>query len=892
MGDKTYLEQALQVANKIVAQCEGKNKKWEDPDFPCSQTSLYRKKKPSVSVASWKRPNELVSNPKLFVDGVESGDVCQGSLGDCYFLGALAVIATRRDLLLPLFVSARPSLGFYQVRFFKNGSWQIVTIDDRLPVNASNKLVFAHCKDDNEMWVPLIEKAYAKLHGYYEAIESGSISSALMDMTGEAAQSYDFSQGEGADLIKSGKFWSLLETFEKEKYLMGCSCRKGGIESDTGMGILGNHAYSVLQAVQVSSKDRLLRIRNPWGHTEWRGKWSDNSKEWTPALMQKLGHSAEDDGTFFMSYEDFLNQFDNLFVCRLLTDQVGHIYQHLTLDHEWTKQTAGGCSNHPTWRQNDQWALTVTKKTESFICLMQPDQRMIQGKEEYKHSLGFTIFKSDNSRKLVSPEPSKVIKQVAYVPGRHVSTLVDLDVGQYIFVPTTFDPVIMPYWVHIFSYHPVTVDQIPDGPGNASAYVKGKWQGKSSGGCFNHQTWVDNPKYWIKFESKKSSNTNIEISLTQGDGKVCFIGLYIFGNYQDGSPLSTNQVAKSVQCTNKSQLSVELSMPTNGSYVIMPVTFKPGEQNTFDLALYTQEKVSLYELNGPANARMTSAKVPDYHVTKKSMVAGTSVKVLTNTGTGKLDADSVTVLKTNSSKPSPSSPSTNTSPSPFATGTAAGRTTTSPTSTYKSPTSTTTTTSTYKSPTSTTTTTTKTKDVEVPKASYNKPSPSSPSSSSSSKPEATMSKSTSSPSLPKFGGLFGGKKADDAPKTQRDPPPPKPSTTTTTYSRSTTTGSTPVKTKDVDVPKAQYKPRPSAPVASKPTPAPKPKSSPSSGGGGGGGSLISRNHKGDVILNFGGFGGSSSSKPKTVTTYSCGGCGTQLSKSSTVCGNCGVKLKK
>jgi len=62
----------------------------------------------------------------------------------------------------------------------------VITVDDRLPVNAQSSLIFGHCKDKDEMWVPIIEKAYAKLHGYYEAIESGSIS-ALMDFTGDCS---------------------------------------------------------------------------------------------------------------------------------------------------------------------------------------------------------------------------------------------------------------------------------------------------------------------------------------------------------------------------------------------------------------------------------------------------------------------------------------------------------------------------------------------------------------------------------------------------------------------------------------------------------------------------------------------------------------------------------
>jgi len=51
-------------------------------------------------------------------------------------------------------------------------------------------------------------------------------------------------------------------------------------KQDTG--IISGHAYGILDVKQVSTGDRLVQIRNPWGSGEWKGRWSDNSRVWTP----------------------------------------------------------------------------------------------------------------------------------------------------------------------------------------------------------------------------------------------------------------------------------------------------------------------------------------------------------------------------------------------------------------------------------------------------------------------------------------------------------------------------------------------------------------------------------------------------------------------------------
>ena len=44
---------------------------------------------------------------------------------------------------------------------------------------------------------------------------------------------------------------------------------------------------------------------------EWNGRWSDDSKEWEsrPGLALELGVEVEDDGIFWIAFDDFLEQF-------------------------------------------------------------------------------------------------------------------------------------------------------------------------------------------------------------------------------------------------------------------------------------------------------------------------------------------------------------------------------------------------------------------------------------------------------------------------------------------------------------------------------------------------------------------------------------------------------
>ena len=67
-------------------------------------------------------------------DGFRPDHVRQGSVGDCWFLAALAVVASKPELIAHLLIDQTVSAeGKYRVRLFIDGAWRRFEIDDSFP---------------------------------------------------------------------------------------------------------------------------------------------------------------------------------------------------------------------------------------------------------------------------------------------------------------------------------------------------------------------------------------------------------------------------------------------------------------------------------------------------------------------------------------------------------------------------------------------------------------------------------------------------------------------------------------------------------------------------------------------------------------------------------------
>lgn len=85
--------------------------------------------------------------------------------------------------------------------------------------------------------------------------------------------------------------WEIMQNADKRKYIICASASKGEMNKKAfdKMGLISDHAYAVISCHLVDTENgpvRLFKLRNPWGHKEWMGDWSDTSDLWTPKLKK------------------------------------------------------------------------------------------------------------------------------------------------------------------------------------------------------------------------------------------------------------------------------------------------------------------------------------------------------------------------------------------------------------------------------------------------------------------------------------------------------------------------------------------------------------------------------------------------------------------------------
>jgi len=192
---------------------------------------------------------------KLF-SGIQYNDVAQGGVGDCYYVASLAGLAQADPNIISQAITDLGD-GTFAVRFYNNaGQPQYVRVDADLPVVGGRTLAYADLGAGDDLWVPLMEKAYAYYRtgaNTYASIGGGWMSTVYAQITGRPATDYNLSSKTTDQSVIS----TITSALAAHKALSAGSIKTSGP-------ILGSHAY-MIKSIQTVNGSTTVTLFNPWG---------------------------------------------------------------------------------------------------------------------------------------------------------------------------------------------------------------------------------------------------------------------------------------------------------------------------------------------------------------------------------------------------------------------------------------------------------------------------------------------------------------------------------------------------------------------------------------------------------------------------------------------------
>ncbi|XP_071748375.1 calpain-11 isoform X4 [Lepeophtheirus salmonis] len=446
----------------LKRQCRDRGELFNDNEFISSIKSINNLCKTINYPIVWMRPHEICSNPKFIAEGVTQFDVNQGEYGDPWLLAAISSLT-----LTPKFLDrvVPPDQNFdygycgvFRFRFWQFGDWVEVLIDDRLPTS-KGKLIFLHSSDPSEFWAALLEKAYAKLYGRYEALIYGITSKALQDLTGGIVQSFPLN---GHDKFLT--FQVLNSAVPRSTLLIASinidqnnpNCLYGR------QGLIPSHVYSITGLARIhGGESYLVRLKNPYGKGEWIGPWSKESKEW-----EKLGERdkellsirIQNEGEFWISFDDFIYEFSQLDLVHIgpddwMSETALHNkkpWRAVLARRRWRSgYNAGGSPAYPeTTALNPQFHIQIPRtpnKCHVVVSVTQQYNTIPLGRKwkNKLHHIGFAVYEVPSQMTRLNPyyvSEKKPLDVTNHSVAREVVTFFTLPPGDFIIVPQTNVP--------------------------------------------------------------------------------------------------------------------------------------------------------------------------------------------------------------------------------------------------------------------------------------------------------------------------------------------------------------------------------------------------------------------------------------------------------------------
>ena len=368
----TFLNQKRLTKNDYY-EYKKENKKFTDELYPANEHSIYSQNEKgefndktngeklkkdleedlelekNKTEIEWERISDREYFRNIYSDKISHEHIEQGSLSNCYLISLISsishypkLIIGEKDKDMPhlLYNIEYGDIGYYEIMFFIDGSFQIVIIDDYIPFFKGSRTCIFSESSENLFWVNLVEKAYSKICGGYTSMVVSNNKNPydhFQVFTGFKPERHELYDEEKKEfVVKKDQIDELYNSIEKnikdDSKKFNIIITAGTPDENKGLYLEENfipykHSFSIFDCQKIKinnnqSEMKLLLLNNPWGrnvYDEGIGKYClENLDENVINLKPYIENNKNSkDGTFWIDFDSFIKNYVLFSICKI-----------------------------------------------------------------------------------------------------------------------------------------------------------------------------------------------------------------------------------------------------------------------------------------------------------------------------------------------------------------------------------------------------------------------------------------------------------------------------------------------------------------------------------------------------------------------------------------------
>ncbi|KAI8912123.1 hypothetical protein DFJ77DRAFT_520421 [Powellomyces hirtus] len=418
-----------------------------------------------LQFSQWMRAGDILGTVMMLPE--HSTSIVQDVVTDCSVVASLSVSAAYErnfakqlvtSCIFPQNAAAVPTYnpdGKYVVKLILNGVARQVVVDDFLPVDKKSNPLCAF-SEDGSLWPSILEKAYLKVWGGYGFPGSNS-GIDLHAMTGWIPENIFFKDPK---LNQAHCFRRLQNGLHAGNALITLGTPSVLDDSVAQLGLVGGHAYSVLDACEVVGLGRKLVptviVRNPWRQAGTPNAQLVSNAQMTRSHSQLL--KGKSNGVFSVPFADVCQNFETAHVNwdpRMWT----HRY---TLHASWPP--LGPTKDVFNLGNNPQYSLEVDVDHERLAAVWILLTKHVTMTEENTDYITLHVYSGTNGEKVYYPDTPFV--RGVYINNPHILIKFSSPVGcnKYTIVLSQHEKSVraLQYTFTVYAMSPFHVQKVPE----------------------------------------------------------------------------------------------------------------------------------------------------------------------------------------------------------------------------------------------------------------------------------------------------------------------------------------------------------------------------------------------------------------------------------------------